>query len=256
MRLARIPSVAAVNPEIEPELEQIVRKSLARDPDDRYEHAADLADALAQYLFSRRMKVTARDIAGLVKDTQIERMRKRSVEPSKSLIDALIQDEMAKVTSLLQAGQEEDGDTGAESLDPSQFAPSHDLIDTSTWTSSFFEDDPSSGRIVPSPPTATSPPPPESPPDRPISDSESEDVSEPEAVDEVESLSQMLEPERTGMHQRVGNSKAMTIAIVVIVMLVVTIGVGFFLFKDRILGDDGAQTSRAPQSAPANQVEI
>ena len=40
-----------------------MRKALARDPDDRYQNAADLGDALAQYLFSRRMKVTARDIA-------------------------------------------------------------------------------------------------------------------------------------------------------------------------------------------------
>ena len=40
--------------------------------------AADLGDALAQYLFSRRMKVTARDIATLVRDTQLEAMRKRS----------------------------------------------------------------------------------------------------------------------------------------------------------------------------------
>jgi len=80
VRQARIPSIAALNPEIEPELEAIVRKSLARDPDDRYHSAADLGDALAQYLFSRRMKVTARDLAAMVKDTQLERMRKRSTE--------------------------------------------------------------------------------------------------------------------------------------------------------------------------------
>src|SRR5687768_11307149 len=53
VRQARIPSIAALNPEIEPELEGIVRKALARDPEERYQNAADLADALAQYLFSR-----------------------------------------------------------------------------------------------------------------------------------------------------------------------------------------------------------
>jgi serine/threonine protein kinase len=63
VRQARVPSLQALNPDIEPELEGVVRKALARDPEDRYHHAADLGDALAQYLFSRRMKVTARDIA-------------------------------------------------------------------------------------------------------------------------------------------------------------------------------------------------
>ncbi|KAB2896996.1 MAG: serine/threonine protein kinase, partial [Kofleriaceae bacterium] len=90
VRQARIPSIQALNPEIEPELEAVVRKALARDPNDRYQHAADLGDALAQYLFSRRMKVTARDIAQLVRDAQLEQMRKRSSEPKGSLIDALI----------------------------------------------------------------------------------------------------------------------------------------------------------------------
>ena len=63
VRQARVPSIAALNPEIEPELEAVVRKALARDADERYQSAADLGDALAQYLFSRRMKVTSRDIA-------------------------------------------------------------------------------------------------------------------------------------------------------------------------------------------------
>ncbi len=35
VRQARIPSIAAINPEVEPELEAIVKKALAREPDDR-----------------------------------------------------------------------------------------------------------------------------------------------------------------------------------------------------------------------------
>src|SRR5499427_627292 len=70
VRQARVPSIAALNPEIEPELEQIVRKSLAKDVNDRYQEAADMGDALTQYLFSRRMKVTSRDVGALVRDTQ------------------------------------------------------------------------------------------------------------------------------------------------------------------------------------------
>src|SRR6187397_1208621 len=107
VRQARIPSIAALNPDVESELEQVVRKALARDPKDRYMEAADLGDALAQYLFSRRMKVTSRDIATLVRDVQVEAARRRSLAPQESIIDVLIQDEMAKVTSLI------DGETAA-----------------------------------------------------------------------------------------------------------------------------------------------
>src|SRR4051812_16585336 len=131
VRQARIPSIAALNSEIQPELEQVVRKALAREPDDRYQSAADLGDALAQYLFSNKMKVTSRDIAALVKDTQVEMMRKRSAEPKgkDSLIDALILDEMQKMTSLLGAEGQAAKDTGegSSSLDPSSF------VDTSAW---------------------------------------------------------------------------------------------------------------------------
>src|SRR5689334_12106814 len=133
VRQARVPSIAALNPEIENELEQIVRKSLAKDADERYQSANDLGDALAQYLFSRgsRMKVTARDIANLVKDTQVEMMRKRSAEPKESLIDALILDEMQKMTSLLEgangAPHGQNPNEGSMSLDPSTF------VNTSNW---------------------------------------------------------------------------------------------------------------------------
>src|SRR5262245_65400389 len=75
------------------------------------------------------MKVTARDIAALVRDTQVEMMRKRSAEPKDSLIDALILDEMQKMTSLVDGGGAPEAATseGSMSLDPSAF------IDTSSW---------------------------------------------------------------------------------------------------------------------------
>lgn len=129
VRQARVPPIGTYNPEIDPELEQVVRKALAREPSDRYQNAADLGDALAQFLFSRRMKVTARDIAALVRDTQVEMMRKRSTEPKDSLIDALILDEMQKMTSLVDGNGAPEAGTneGSMSLDPSAF------IDTSNW---------------------------------------------------------------------------------------------------------------------------
>lgn len=179
VRQARVPSIAAHNPQIDAELEAIVHKALAREADDRYHSAADLGDALTQYLFSHRMKVSARDIATLVRDAQLEMMRKRSAGPKESLIDALIVDEMQKMTSLLEGndGQAESHPgEGAVSLDPSTFA------DRSGFT----------GRHVAQPLTPfkrpTRPPP-----------MKARSAIMP-SQGEVESLEQMLEPDRTGMH--------------------------------------------------------
>ena len=63
--------------------------ALAREVVDRYQHAADLQDALAQYLFSRGLKVTSRDIAHLVQDCLREKERSAPAKPKTSnIIDA------------------------------------------------------------------------------------------------------------------------------------------------------------------------
>jgi serine/threonine-protein kinase len=208
VRQARVPSIAALNAEIEPELEQVVRKSLARDPDERYQNAGELGDALAQYLFSRRMKVTARDIATLVKDTQVDMMRKRSAEPKESLIDALILDEMKKMTSLVEDDGSPNG-TGAEgstSLDPSAF------VDTSNWTGELLSGgqhaqpmQQGTGHKIKRP---TRPPP-----------NKSKPPTNTPAPGELESLEQMLEPERTGVHKKDGNGKPNWLVIGIVLVL-------------------------------------
>jgi serine/threonine-protein kinase len=190
VRQARVPSLQALNPDIEPELEGVVRKALARDPEDRYHHAADLGDALAQYLFSRRMKVTARDIAQLVRDTQLEMMRKRSAEPKASLIDALINDEVNRLTSLVgdEAEPQAPGG-GSQSLDPSHF------VDTSSWTNDLLDSQSTDGRRATAAPVGNRAP---APAPRPSDDG----------------LSSMLEPDRTGVHERRGG-RGLVIGIVV-----------------------------------------
>src|SRR5262245_21897711 len=89
VRQSKIPSLQALNPEIDGDLEGIVRRTLAHDPRDRFQHAADLQEALAQYLFSHGMKVTSRDIAKIVRDVAAEREldKGRASGPQKSLID-------------------------------------------------------------------------------------------------------------------------------------------------------------------------
>ncbi|HTE53139.1 MAG TPA: serine/threonine-protein kinase [Kofleriaceae bacterium] len=221
VRQARIPSVAALNPDVEPELEAVVRKSLAREPDDRYQEAADLGDALSQYLFSRRMKVTARDIATLVRDVQVEQARRRSLAPQESIIDVLIQDEMAKVTSLVGGDSPAGAEGGATSLDPSSF------IDTSGWAADFgFA------------PEAAAPPP-APPPPVPAVRSSLRPVPRANPTshggdEEIESLQQMLEPDRTGVHDT--RDTRLVIAVLILVFLVAVLGTGLILYKDQIFG--------------------
>jgi serine/threonine-protein kinase len=212
VRQARVPSVAALNPEIDPEIEQVVRKALARDPDDRYQNAADLGDALAQFLFSRRMKVTARDIAALVRDTQVEMMRKRSAEPKDSLIDALILDEMQKITSLLDGNGMPQGATtqGSMSLDPSAF------VDTSNWAGEMA---PVSSTQLPAR-RVTRPPAVKARPHTPT------------PSPEIESLEQILEPDRTGVHgNRTGKTRWVLIAVVLLLLAAGAAGAVFFTMK-------------------------
>src|SRR5262245_35683031 len=201
VRQARVPSIAALNPEIEPEIEQVVRKALARDPEERYQNANDLGDALAQFLFSRRMKVTARDISNLVKDTQVEMMRKRSAEPKESLIDALILDEMQKMTSLIEGeGGPATGTgttEGSMSLDPSTF------VDPSNWANEMAYNASSGQGAAIKRPTRSGP-------------AKSAKVPTP-APGDIESLEQMLEPDRTGVHGREPGKPPW--ALIIIIML-------------------------------------
>ena len=103
VRQAKVPPIAQQNPGVTPELEQIVRKALARDPDERFLQANDLQDALAQFLFSQRLKVTSRDIEQLVQSCVREKQRSQPVikkSSDDSIIDALINEEIVKFTSL------------------------------------------------------------------------------------------------------------------------------------------------------------
>src|SRR5438067_7894934 len=97
VRQAKVPPVSQQNPEVQPELEQIIRRALARDTAQRFQSAADLQDALAQYQITARLKVTNRDIEHLVRDCLQEKQRAQPAERKKelgNLIDELINEEI------------------------------------------------------------------------------------------------------------------------------------------------------------------
>jgi eukaryotic-like serine/threonine-protein kinase len=132
VRQARVPSVSQQNPDVEPELENIARKALAKDPAQRYQRADDLGDGLAQYLFSRSLKVTSRDIENLIARCLAEKQRHRPAAEPSSLINTLIQDEILKFTSLEEMDAQDQPrkapvESGGAPLNPDQF------IDPRQW---------------------------------------------------------------------------------------------------------------------------
>ena len=164
VRQARVPSISQQNSLVEPELEAIVRKSLARDVNARYQTAGELGDAIAQHLFSRGLKVTQRDIGALVTVCVAERQKSSATQPKqKSLIDTLILEELNKFTSLEEADTTaETTGPGARPLSPEELSGAKprvsggDLIDTSAWTQELTGEFPKveKKKAAPPPPVA------------------------------------------------------------------------------------------------------
>ena len=129
VREARVPSLPALDPNIAPELDAIVRKALAREVGDRFQTAAEYGDALAVFLFSNGLKTTARDVAAAVRATKAE--KERAANPKDSLIHALVMDELARMTSLIE------DEIVAK---PAELIPSKELIDPSDWMKDLLDD--------------------------------------------------------------------------------------------------------------------
>ncbi|MBC8132674.1 MAG: protein kinase [Deltaproteobacteria bacterium] len=132
VRNAKVPPIKAQNPEVEQELEVTVRKALAKRKEDRYQTATDLQDALAQYSYSRGLKVISRDIADLTRqcleDKTADSGGKRRAG---NILDTLLQDEINKFTSV------DFEDPGARPVSPDELSPAGgaagDFVDPRDW---------------------------------------------------------------------------------------------------------------------------
>lgn len=134
IRRARVPSLTAINPSVDAELEAIVRKALARDRNERYETAADLGEALTTYLFSHGLKATARDVSLAVRAVQAARARRAS--PGAALADALVKDEIQKLTQVVA---EELATSQQGPLPPP--SPNDGFVNTKGWVDDLLGDD-------------------------------------------------------------------------------------------------------------------
>ena len=75
VRAARIPNLQNLNPHCPPELNDIIHKALARDPNDRYDTAEAFAEAIDELLVATRTRVGRKELAGMMEDLFFERKR-------------------------------------------------------------------------------------------------------------------------------------------------------------------------------------
>jgi serine/threonine protein kinase len=111
VQAAAVPSIRRFNPYVPPELEAILARTLAQDPNDRYQSAHDLGRDLNNILFRLGRAVSSFDIARLVEPVARERaakQRRRSLEKG-SVIGSLIEEVLFEFTSL----EDKDSESGS-----------------------------------------------------------------------------------------------------------------------------------------------
>src|SRR5271170_5997303 len=129
---AVVPAISTINKQVPPELEKIVTRTLARDPNVRYQTARELAQDLNRFMFRFAQPVSTFDIATLVNGAMRDRARMRPQQGS--IIDKLIEEALLEFTSL----KEEAGQSPSENkrnemalssspLNPDQF------VDPTNW---------------------------------------------------------------------------------------------------------------------------
>ncbi len=243
VRQARVPSVTQQNADVEGELEAVVRKALAKDLNQRYQTAGELQDAIAQYLFSRGLKVTSRDIAQLVRDSVAERQQAQPKKATaRSLIDTLIQEELLKFTSIDEVS--EVSGPGAKPLSPEELSGAQPLdagsfVDTRSWTDDISDagdrDSPmaagangASGPAVAAPRVAT-----------PVAPSPPRRAAAVAAKADVESLEDLLEGDRGGKKGAAAPAQkrsGLGVWIALIALVLVGGGAVAYLFKTGVIG--------------------
>ena len=116
VQAAVIPSISQINKHVPPDLERIIAKALAREPNTRYATAKDLGLELSKFMFKFGVAVSTFDIARLVQGAMKERQKHRA--PQASIIDQLIAEALLEFTSLTDdAKQAGGGAAGPLSLD-------------------------------------------------------------------------------------------------------------------------------------------
>jgi serine/threonine-protein kinase len=102
VREARIPHIDAVDPA----LDAIVVKALARETNARYQTATDFGDALARYAVSHRISQSPAELAGFVREAQADVRQQRALHPVDPRHIEGVKAEVSRMTSIVHRGNE------------------------------------------------------------------------------------------------------------------------------------------------------
>jgi serine/threonine-protein kinase len=101
VRDARVPAID----DLDPALDAIVRKALARDVDARFHRATDLGDALARYAVTRDIELAASETAKVIRDVKFQVDYERSAKRMDHGSLADIQESVSRMVSILDEDQ-------------------------------------------------------------------------------------------------------------------------------------------------------
>jgi serine/threonine-protein kinase len=142
---AQVPSAAGINPTVPADLDRILLKALAREPDARYRTARELGQDLSKFMFKLGVPVSTFDIAQIVQGAMKDRGKSKS-KPKGSIIEALIEEALLEFTSLTDEEKAE-----AERKEASAVkAPSNPgaFVDPTNWANEFSISDDASRRSL------------------------------------------------------------------------------------------------------------
>jgi eukaryotic-like serine/threonine-protein kinase len=101
VQAARVPPLRQFNPRVSPELEGVLGRALAAEPDQRYQSAREFGRDLNHLLFRLGRPVSSFDIAALVDPIRSEReIARRGGERGRSFIGSLIDQALFEFTSI------------------------------------------------------------------------------------------------------------------------------------------------------------
>ena len=127
---AEIPPIRQFNPKVSPDLERVILKGLAGDPNKRYQTAREFGRDLNNMLFHLGRAVSSFDISQLVLPIWRERLQKKRDKVDKgSIIGSLIDDALFEFTSLDGEGKAEKSTIGAVPVSIGSFEDVHNWVD-------------------------------------------------------------------------------------------------------------------------------
>lgn len=160
VRKAKIPSIREIRPDVPRELEVVLGRALARDPQKRIQTAEELAYQLAEFLFAYGEVVTSYDLADLV-GAVIEKRPKRARTVQDMAVDMAIQQQLNQLKSLEQIQDldlylTQHYDALPDQGEASQPGAAGDFEDPRMWADLGFGTDTSVGEVA-APPAEQAP---------------------------------------------------------------------------------------------------